>query len=221
MILRETGVGMTASDARPDPEWLDPEDFPFTEEEVFQAALLWEDRESARRIAHDTAASERKYVVKRTARRAVMATRSANGETVVFVRGSVGDPTPWLLPALSVLSESCAARVQERMTLLWTQRLESMLLNEKVDVAKRAGLLSSLEKLTSYEGDDSKRRELLMEFRREFMAIPSPTDEMRKTVSDLVESERQAWLALAVESQRRLDASRTPTGSPPPTPPRP
>lgn len=97
--------------------WLDPEDFPFTRDEVLQAASLWLAPAEARAFADDVVEFKRRQVRDRDAHRLRLETHPEQRDKLFFVYSS-GDRSlePWLMPALSVLSESCATRVESEMT---------------------------------------------------------------------------------------------------------
>lgn len=108
--------------------WLDPEDFPFTREEVLQAASLWLGLAEARAFAEDVAAFKRRQVRDRDAHRLRLETQPEQRDKLFFVYTS-GDRSlePRLMPALSVLSESCAARVESEMMRRRERRLRRAL----------------------------------------------------------------------------------------------
>ncbi|HEY2897859.1 MAG TPA: hypothetical protein VGJ12_12015, partial [Gemmatimonadaceae bacterium] len=146
---------------------------------------------------------------------------SGNDKSTIRVIGHIGDETPWLLPALSVLSESCAARVDKVMLDHWARRSASILMEYHIRVSVEAGLLPDPKQIGPLHTDVPRQRELIEEFKRAWPLLPSPSDEMRRASLEFVEREQQEWLDLAAESKRRLDARKSPTGSPPATPPHP
>lgn len=97
--------------------WLDPEDFPFTREEVLQAASLWLAPADAREFTDEVVEFKRRQVRDREAHRLRIETHPEQRDKLFFAYTS-GDRSlePWLMPALSVLSESCAARVESEMS---------------------------------------------------------------------------------------------------------
>jgi|GEM_PF-4934334 len=103
----------------------------------------------------------------------------------------------------------------------WSQLERAVLTQSQFAAARKTGNLSALDDLEASRSDETKQRRLLEELARVMEGVSKPTDQALAAASTFAERERQAWLALAAESQRRLDARRTPTGSPPPTPPRP
>jgi|SRR5450432_786150 len=203
-------------------EWLDPEEFPFTEDEVFQAATLWRNDSEARHFARELADLERKTAIQRTAHRAQMAARPADPDRIVLIVKRPEDPdSKWLWPALSVLSESCAARVRDGMSRRWESRKQHLELEAQVIELKSLKPVAEVVRLTRAGGNQEEIRSLVKQLRHDGIGLKEPTEEMRRAASETIELEKAAWLALAAESQRRLDARRTPTGSPSPTPPRP
>ncbi len=209
------------ADAPTDNGWIDPTDFPFTEEEVFQAATLWKQPVEARRFAQDVADKERDRAAHEARGAAERARHTeSTGEVIVFVSGRIGTPhADWLLPALSVVSASCSKRVEEVMAVHWGQRTDSVISSSQVEAWERAGFIPTPEELEAVRGDEIKRRAMLEELRRNILPRPQPTEEMVRAASEDVEREKREWRALAAESNSRLDARRSFTG-PLPTPPK-
>lgn len=198
-------------------EWIDPEEFPFTEEEVFQAAVLWKESAEARRFAQHVADTERTRAA-REARSAAERVRHSErtGEVITFVSGSIGTPhADWLLPTLSVLSASCSKRVEDVMAVHWRQRMDSVLSAYQAEAWKRAGFIPTPEELIAVGSDETKIRAMLEEVRRNILPRSQPTEETVRAASEEVEREKRAWLALAAECNSRLAHHRAALELPP------
>lgn len=196
-----------------DGDWIDPIDFPFTEEEVVEAVALWHATPEPFTIARTVIAEKRRSADRRAEYRSRADAAAKAG--VVFVYGELSDDAsrePWFFPALSVLSESCAARVNEAMQKHWRQRLDSELTQESVASARREGLIPTHDQFNTVAQDPEKMRELISDLRRKMPRLPEPTEEMRQTVSERIEREKQEWLALAAEAKIRLAGRRAAIG---------
>ena len=213
---------VTSVESETNPEWLDPEQFPFTESEVREAATLWRNYGEAVDFARALAELEKKTVRQRTVQRAEEEARPADPNHIVFTVKRAEDPSSnWLWPALSVLSASCSSRVHRWMSLHWEARQRLLVFKAQTDELKLEETMAEIFRLHSEGGDQGRIRALVEQVRRDREERKLPTDEMRRAASETVEREKAAWLALALESQRRFDASRSTTDSPPATPPRP
>jgi hypothetical protein len=116
--------------------WLDPEDFPFTRDELFQAASLWLGAAEARAFADDVAEFKRRQVRDREAHRMRLDAHPEQRDKLFFAYTSGDRSTePWLMPALSVLSASCAARVESEMARSRELRLRRALEQDREALA--------------------------------------------------------------------------------------
>lgn len=204
------------------PEWLDPEEFPFTEAEVLEAATLWRNYGEARRFMRELADLERVTVRHRIARRAETVALPPDPQRIVFEVKRPEDPSSkWLWPALSVLSESCATRVRNRMARHWVSREQDLVTAAQMNELKRDKTIAEIIRLQRERGDQEVIRSLVEQARREGVGLKEPTKDMRRAASEAVEHEKVAWLALALESKRRFEASRPTIDSPPAAPPHP
>jgi hypothetical protein len=213
---------VTSAEIDTNPEWLDPEEFPFTEAEVLEAAILWRNYGEARHFMREIANLERSTVLWRRKNQAEMTALPADPNRIIFEVKRAEDPSSkWLWPALSVLSESCAERVRDRMSRHWERREQGLVMEAQMNELKRNETVAEIIRLSRDGGDREAIRALVEQTRREGVGLKEATEEMRRTASETVERERAAWLALAAESKRRFEASHPTTGSPPATPPRP
>ncbi|MFI5241681.1 MAG: hypothetical protein ACHQRL_01630 [Gemmatimonadales bacterium] len=200
-----------------DGDWIDPVDFPFTEEEVVEAVRLWHATPEQFTIARAVIAQRRRSADRRAEYQSRADAAAKAG--VVFVHGELSDDAsrePWFFPALSVLSEYCAARVDDAMQKHWRQRLDSELTQECVASARRAGLFPTRDQFNAVAQDPERRRELMADLRRKMPILPEPTEEIRRAVSARIEREKQEWLALAAEAKIRLAGRRAAIGWQPP-----
>lgn len=200
-----------------DGAWIDPVDFPFTEEEVVEAIALWHATPEPYTIARAVIAEKRRSADRRAEYQSRADAAAQAG--VVFVYGEFSDDASreqWFFPALSVLSESCAARVDEAMQKHWRQHLDSELTQECVASARRAGLFPTRDQFNAVAQDPERRRELMADLRRKMPRLPEPTEEMRRAVSERIEREKREWLALAAEAKIRLAGRRAAIGWQPP-----
>ena len=203
-------------------DWLDPEEFPFTEAEVLDAASLWLSHEEARRLTTELVDAVLIDVSQRRAYREEIATLPPDPNRIVFFERRREDPNRnWLWPALSVLSDACAARAQDGMARRWQQQELAFIKEAQINELKSQELIAELMRLTHAGGNEEAVRALLSRTRREGIGIKEPTDEMLRAASETVERQKEAWLALAAESKRRLESRNSATYLPPPTPPRP
>ena len=139
--------------------WLDPEEFPFTTDEVFQAASLWLAPREARAFADEVTEFKRRQVRDRDAHRLrLQAHPEQRDKLFFFLAGEDRLREPWLLPALSVISEACGERVEEALQRHWSSLPERALAD-----AKRAWVALAIE---------SKSR---LEARRATTDSPPPT----------------------------------------------
>lgn len=91
-------------------DFIDPEELPFTTEEIFQAARMFLPEEAARRMADHLAECGPDLVAVRSQRRAGwLAAGIANAERMLLYGWVYPDE---LLPALTALSPEIAARVE-------------------------------------------------------------------------------------------------------------
>jgi hypothetical protein len=208
-----------------DPEWLDPEEFPFTRSELDQALSLWvDDPDDARNLQEGLASSSRDSVeVRREQSERGVPPRSSSPGEINQLRLSDFTQVEWLWPALSVLSDSTARRVECWMSDHWRRTYLLAVSQANVDHAFATGVwpprFEMFGQLRARGFDvDQAVRDLQG---KPPMHLPAPTPAMQQAASDLVDAQRRAWLDLAAESQRRLDARRSSTGSPPATPPHP
>lgn len=188
---------------------IDPVDFPFTEAEVAEAVALWHPTWERHDVARKIISAKRDWAVRRAKNEP--REKEAASERVTFVWGAISDDAsrePWFWPALSVLSDSCAARVATAMEDHWQRRIASELSGECVAYAREAGLLPTSEEFSAAAGDAEKMRALMAELRRKMPRLPEPTDEMRRTVDERIEREKQEWHALAGEARIRLCGRR-------------
>jgi hypothetical protein len=206
-------------------ELLDPEEFPFTEEELLQAASLWLGEGDARLLSEQITQSAHDFVNVRAEQlqRGFPPRSSFPGElSQLRICGFI--QIEWLWPALSVISELCGARVVLWMRDHWRTEYLLKLARAKTDAAFASGHYlphdEAVERMRAEDADVSWIRPD-MELRYPHVPLPDATEAMQQTATARVEEQRQAWLALAAESQRRLDARHAPSGSLPPTPPRP
>jgi hypothetical protein len=208
-------------------EVLDPEEFPFTQEEVFQAMSLWWDEARSLEFAQSLAEVTRVGIEAREEQRA----RWPEGTLEHFgiVRGQLRacDHTrvEGLWPSLSVISDSCAARVEAAMPLHWASLRRMYLTSEQRMAGIRAGTLptraQSAEHLRELKQSLGGKLPSVLAVRGTPPKLPEATDEMRRVAEANVEADRRDWLELAATARKRFDARRTPSGSPPPTPPHP
>jgi hypothetical protein len=208
-----------------DPEWLDPEEFPFTRSELGEALSLWvDDPDDARNLEEGLASSARDRVeTRREEWERGFPPRSSFPREINQLRICDFSQVEWLWPALSVLSDSTALRVERWMRDDWRRTYLLAVSRANVDHAFATGVwpprLEMLGQLRARGFDvDQVVRDLQG---KPPIRLPEPTSEMQKAASDLVEAKRRAWLDLVVESKRRLDARRSPTGSPRAAPPHP
>jgi hypothetical protein len=206
-------------------EWLDPEEFPFTEAEVLQAAALWLDKEAAPLFTGQIAESSRgSFAIREERVKEGHPHRSFFPGELSQLRVRDFAHIGWLWPTLSVVSDSCAERVDLWMRDHWRTTYLLTLSRAMIDAAFASGLYPphevAVERLRA-EGVDVSQIHPTMELRDPRIRLPEPTEEMCGLVSADVEDKRLAWLALAAESKRRLDALRSAIGSPPAAPPRP
>jgi hypothetical protein len=208
-----------------DPEWLDPEEFPFTRSELGEALSLWvDDPDDARNLEEGLASSARDRVeTRREEWERGFPPRSSFPGEINQLRICDFSQVEWLWPALSVLSDSTALRVERWMRDDWRRTYLLAVSRANVDHAFATGVwpprLEMLGQLRARGFDvDQVVRDLQG---KPPIRLPEPTSEMQKAASDLVEAKRRAWLDLVVESKRRLDARRSPTGSPRAAPPHP
>jgi len=200
-----------------DGDWIDPVDFPFTEKEVVEAVTIWLATPESFTIARTVIAQKRRAAGRRVEYQS-RADAAAN-EGVAFVYGELSDDASrksWFFPALSVLSESCAARVDEVMQQHWRRRLDSELMGESVDSARREGLIPTHDQFNAAVQDPERMRELMADLRRKMPRLPEPTEEMRQVALERIEREKQEWLALLAEAQIRLARRRAAIGWQPP-----
>ena len=209
----------------PDPEWLDPEEFPFTRSELGQALSLWvDDLDDARNLEDGLASSARDRVeTRREELERGFPSRSSSPGELNELKICDFSQVDWLWPALSVLSDSTARRVERWMRDHWRRMHLLAVSRANVDHAFAMGVwpprVEMFGQLRARGFDiDQVARDLEGQ---PPMRLPKPTLEMEKAASDHVESNRRAWLELAAESKRRLDARRSSTGSPPAAPPHP
>lgn len=190
-------------------EWIDAVDFPYTEAEVAEAVALWHPTWERHDIVRKVISAKRKWAQSRVKNES--REKAADRERVTFIWGAISDDAslePWFWPALSVLSDSCAARVATAMEDHWQRRIAAELSSECVAYAREAGLLPTSEEFKSAAGHDEKMRALMAELRRKMPRLPEPTDEMRERVADRIEREKQLWRALAEEARIRLRGRR-------------
>ena len=193
-------------------EWLDPESFPFSEEEVFLATSLWWSEAEAREFASQLAEMSRGSVDIRVEEERRGHPSRASGTTELS-RLRIADHMkhPWLWPALSVLSPSAAARVDEWMSEWWRFRFLMELSSARTKAAERAGLYLSREAELDKCRAMGANVEMIppsMHLHDPNVARPEATEEMRQEASDAVDVQHRAFLAHVEESKARLDARR-------------
>jgi len=192
---------------------LDPENFPFSESELFAAACLWLDAEIARQLTDQLSESSRGDVAiraeqNRERRQPAKPSFAAERDLWKFPEFI---QIEWLWPALSVLSPSAAARVELWMEGHWRFRysMEIRIVNKRH--AEESGLYPSraerIEWLRAL-GEDVDRIPPQMGIHHPRIVLPEPTEEMRRAVSELIEAERNSWRVLVKESRSRLDSRR-------------
>jgi len=195
-------------------EWIDSEEFPFTVEEVYLAARIWNVPAEAERVTNSIVSEFRHSADYR--RKANVRADAASNQGVVFISGQIGDFTSrggWLWPTLSVLSASCETRVKDVMAIHWREREEHAILEQRVNFAREVGLLPTQEEFAAVAESPEKLRALYAEVKRRMPILPPPNDEMRRAALELVAVEKRAWSTLAAEARTRL--SSTPSAKPP------
>jgi hypothetical protein len=207
-------------------ECLDPEEFPFTADETLQALQLWIPDAEARQLLEGMTEVSRLNVAHKSeqAKRFPEVPSTTPRKEIATLKLADYTQFEWLWPALSVLSPSSAARVEEWMKDHWRREYLLTLISTNRDAAMAAGLYppreQEIERLRA-EGANVDRYPADIEIFDPRIQLPPPTEEMRDAVTYLIEGQRHAWQEFAEESKRRLDASRSFTGSPPEAPPRP
>jgi hypothetical protein len=208
-----------------DPEWLDPKEFPFTRSELGEALSLWvDDPDDARNLEEGLASSARDFVeVRREQFERGFPPRSASSGELSLLRRCNFTQVEWLWPALSVLSDSTALRVERWMRDDWRRTYLLAVSRANVDHAFATGVWPPrVEMLGQLRARGFDVDQVVLDLQgKPPIRLPEPTPEMQQAALDLVEAKRRAWNALADESKRRLDARRSPTDSPPATRPHP
>ncbi|MEO6210715.1 MAG: hypothetical protein ABIQ10_11375 [Gemmatimonadaceae bacterium] len=196
-------------DASISERWLDPEEFPFSQEELFDAVSLWMGSDDVWKLTEQLAKSSRDSVQMREEQ--LLRWRKASPS---YARDPneprLGDfmQIDWLWPALSVLSPSTAARTEEWMAEWWKfrERMELITAQKKAAVASGGYFMGEdvLKQLRA-AGVNVDRMQSQLDPRAK---LPEPTSEMRRAVSEIIDAERSTWLELAAESKARLAARR-------------
>lgn len=208
-----------------DPERLDPEEFPFTRSELGEALSLWvDDPDVARNLEEGLASSARDRVeMRREELERGFPPRSSSPGEINQLRICDFTQVEWLWPALSVLSDSTALRVERWMSDHWRKSYLLTATNVNVEHAFASGVWPPRVEMLGHlrmRGFAADQIHLALEGKPP-IRLPEPTPQMQKAASDLVEAKRRAWLELAAESKRRLDARRSPPGSRAAAPPHP
>ena len=192
--------------------YLDPEEFPFTFDEVVTAAALWSTSAEAVELAEGLQRSARDY---REAR-AEQGTRIGAGEASPFLKDGrlrICEFTQieWLWPSLSILPSS-SKRARAWMQFHWHFRFAMLLAGSRRRAGERAG---------TYKNHDltpERRKELretgeireLRELTREQITPPEATVENMLEAFDALEREQAAWDGMAIKARAQYEKLRNP-----------
>jgi hypothetical protein len=180
---------------------IDPEELPFSTEEIFHAARLWLTADDARQMADHLAACAPGII---DDRRELRASLDRTGVASAHEEGLHGWAYPeWLLPALSTLSSSAESRVQAMMEREWAQKRVAFLYAERLKAAEAAGVRPTREEMLS----ELKQRGLVPRSRANVVVrdsvLPPPTAAAMLAAESRLEEEKHAWRALVAEARRR------------------
>jgi hypothetical protein len=126
-------------------EFIDPEELPFTTDELFRAGCCFLPREVAQEMAENLASCGADLIEARVQRRAGWrAAGIPNADTMKL--GAWGYPDE-LLPALASLSSDVEARARFLVEDQWESLRQGLLNGEQWAAAERAGLVPSREDL--------------------------------------------------------------------------
>src|SRR5207302_8763140 len=126
-------------------QFVDPEELPFTADEIYRAAALWVSDADARHLGDHLASCGPGHIVERDRRRAEWGKAGVPDAEQSPLHG--WDYPEWLLPALSVLSASCGARVHDLVARRWTLARQGYLHAEQVRAAEEAGTRPTREQI--------------------------------------------------------------------------
>ena len=171
---------------------IDPDELPFTQGEVFDAARRFMPVEAARELADLLADLGPRMIAARAERRAIWRAAGMPGADTAPLHGW-GYPDE-LLPALASLSPDAEARASRLVEADWVSFERALVQDAQRRAAEAAGLVPTFEQIRR---DHAGAEGLAIAL----PPLPPPTDEMRAAAARAIEAKRQEWRA-SVERYR-------------------
>ena len=191
------------------PDYIDPEELPFTAEEIYQAAGRFYPQDVARQMADHLAECAPGLIEARTERRAGWrAAGIPNADSMLLHGWAYPDE---LLPALASLSADAESRARRLMKESWeSSRLGDIARLQQV-AAEQSGLIPTMEEIRAQSeremAESGGDEELLNGLAISLPELPPPTDEMVAIAAASVHEKRRAWDAMV--DRFRRDARST------------
>lgn len=183
------------------PDYIDPEEFPFTAAEVARAGRLFLAPEVALEMAEHLAACSESAIRGREERRAQL---EARGHADAARHVSVGwDYPEELLAALAALSPDCERRARIRVAVMWEAEREAVVGEAVLRAAELAGLVPTGEEIEALVQAE-RAPGAVSAIAYQLPPLPPPTSAMLDAGDARVRRLAEAWERQMLRFRERL-----------------